>query len=65
MCAVMLPVREGAHALSVGARLLKIPHKTFFGGYSGYFADPDGHPWEVVRAPGFSFTADGRMTLPD
>jgi len=54
-----------AHALSIGARLLKIPHKRFFGGYSGYFADLDGHPWEVVRAPGFSFTDDGRMTLPD
>ena len=31
----------------------------------GYFADPDGHVWEAVRAPGFSFTADGRVTLPD
>jgi uncharacterized protein len=53
------------HALSIGARLLKIAHKTSFGGYSGYFADPDGHPWEVVRAPGFSFTDDGRVMLPD
>ena len=54
-----------AHALSIGARLLKIAHKTPFGGYSGYFADPDGHAWEVVRAPGFSFTNDGRMVLSD
>jgi uncharacterized protein len=53
------------HALSIGARLLKVAHRSPFGGYSGYFADPDGHPWEVVRAPGFSFTDDGRVTLPD
>ena len=32
-----------AHALSIGARLLKPAHHTSFGGYSGYFADPDGH----------------------
>jgi catechol 2,3-dioxygenase-like lactoylglutathione lyase family enzyme len=54
-----------AHALSIGARLLKPAHHTAFGGYSGYFADPDGHPWEAVRAPGFSFTDDGRVVLPD
>jgi catechol 2,3-dioxygenase-like lactoylglutathione lyase family enzyme len=54
-----------AHALSIGARLLKPAHHTSFGGYSGYFADPDGHPWEAVRAPGFSFTDDGRVVLPD
>jgi uncharacterized protein len=54
-----------AHALSVGASLLKPAHRTSFGGYSGYFADPDGHPWEAVRAPGFSFTDDGRVMLPE
>jgi hypothetical protein len=54
-----------AHALSIGARLLKPAHKTSFGGYSGYFADPDGHAWEAVRAPGFSFAPDGRVILPD
>jgi catechol 2,3-dioxygenase-like lactoylglutathione lyase family enzyme len=54
-----------AHALSIGAGLLKPAHHTSFGGYSGYFADPDGHPWEAVRAPGFSFTDDGRVVLPD
>jgi catechol 2,3-dioxygenase-like lactoylglutathione lyase family enzyme len=53
------------HALGIGARLLKISHATPVGGYSGYFADPDGHPWEVVRAPGFSFTEDGRVMLLD
>lgn len=53
-----------AHALRVGGRLLKPAHRTSFGGYSGVFADPDGHPWEIVRAPGFSSRADGVM-LPD
>ena len=52
-------------ALAAGATLLKQAQKTSFGGYSGYFADPDGHVWEAVRAPGFEFTSDGRVTLPD
>ena len=54
-----------SRALAAGATLLKHAHKTAFGGYSGYFADPDGHAWEAVRAPGFEFTAEGRVTLPD
>ena len=45
--------------------LLRRPEKTDYGGYRGYFADPDGHVWEVVQAPGFAFTADGRLILPD
>jgi len=53
------------HALSIGATLLRPAHRTSFGGYSGYFADPDGHPWEAVQAPGFFFHDDGRVTLPD
>ena len=52
-------------ALVAGATLLKHAQKTSFGGYSGYFADPDGHAWEAVRAPGFEFTADHRVILPD
>ena len=54
-----------AKALAAGATLLKAAQKTSFGGYSGYFADPNGHIWEAVRAPGFAFTADGRVMLPD
>ena len=54
-----------ARALAAGARLLKQPHKTHYGGYSGYFTDPDGHPWEIVCAPGIAVAADGRVTLPD
>ena len=53
------------HALQQGAKLLKGAHQTSYGGYSGYFADPDHHPWEVVVAPGIEVTGDGRVTLPD
>jgi predicted lactoylglutathione lyase len=52
-------------AISKGASLLKPPHETDYGGYSGYFADPDGHPWEVVAAPNIEVGADGRVHLPD
>ena len=54
-----------AHALSAGAKPLKAPHETFYGGYSGYFTDPDGHPWEVVCAPGVDVQPDGRVKLAD
>ena len=37
-----------------GARIVKAAHETFFGGYSGYFQDPDGHLWEVVWNPAWS-----------
>jgi catechol 2,3-dioxygenase-like lactoylglutathione lyase family enzyme len=40
-------------ALAVGASLLKPASDMFWGGYSGYFADPDGHPWEVAWNPDF------------
>ena len=52
-------------ALAAGAALLKPAQQTSFGGYSGYFADPDGNAWEAVRAPNFEFLPDGRVTLPD
>jgi uncharacterized protein len=54
-----------ARAISAGAKPLREPSKTGYGGYRGYFADPDGHAWEVVCAPGFEFTEDGRLILPD
>ena len=40
-----------AQALKAGATLVKPAHDTFWGGYSGYFQDPDGHLWEVVWNP--------------
>lgn len=54
-----------AFVLSKGATLLKPAHPTDYGGYSGYFADPDGHPWEVVVAPGIEVGDDRRVHLPD
>jgi uncharacterized protein len=52
-------------AVSKGGTLLKAAHKTFYGGYSGYFCDPDGHPWEVVVAPNIEVGDDRRVRLPD
>jgi uncharacterized protein len=52
-------------AASKGAELLKGAGDTDYGGYSGYFADPDGHPWEVVVAPGLEVRDDRRVHLPD
>jgi uncharacterized glyoxalase superfamily protein PhnB len=54
-----------ARALAAGATLLKPPQRTEWGGYSGYFADPDGHAWEIVHAPAFPLGPDGRLLLPD
>lgn len=39
------------HAISVGAKRIKKPQDTFWGGYSGYFADPDGYLWEIAYNP--------------
>jgi catechol 2,3-dioxygenase-like lactoylglutathione lyase family enzyme len=38
-------------ARAAGARIVREPHATFWGGYAGYFQDPDGHLWEVVYNP--------------
>ena len=40
-----------AQARAAGAALVKAPHDTFYGGYAGYFQDPDGHLWEVAWNP--------------
>lgn len=42
-----------AQALGAGASLVKPPQKVFWGGYSGYFKDPDGHLWEIAHNPLF------------
>lgn len=42
-----------SHVGAAGARLVKPAQKTFWGGYAGYFQDPDGHLWEVVYNPAF------------
>ena len=53
-----------AQALTVGATALKAPEKVFWGGYSGYYADPDGHVWEVAMNPFWPLNDDGSLTLP-
>ncbi|MCR8546547.1 VOC family protein [Salipiger sp. P9] len=40
-----------SRAEAVGARILKVPQEVFWGGYHGYFADPDGHIWEIAYNP--------------
>ncbi len=46
-----------AQAAAAGARIVKPAAMTFYGGYAGYFEDPDGHLWEVVWNPGFDTLA--------
>lgn len=50
-------------ALSCGATPVKAPEKVFWGGYSGYFADPDGHLWEVAHNPFFPLDKEGHVIL--
>ena len=52
-----------AEAVAAGATILKPAEDVFWGGYSGYFADPDGHPWEVAWNPGWSLDEEGRVSL--
>jgi len=52
-----------AQAVAVGGKLIKPAGKVFWGGYSGYFADPDGHLWEVAYNPYFKLDAQGRVEL--
>ena len=54
-----------AEAESAGARILKPAQEAFWGGYSGYFSDPDGFLWEVAWNPSFPIAADGSIRLPD
>lgn len=50
--------------VAAGGRLLKPATRTDWGALSGYFADPDGHAWEVAYNPDFSIDADGTITIP-
>ncbi|WP_108258485.1 VOC family protein [Mangrovicoccus ximenensis] len=53
-----------AQALEAGATPLKAPGKVFWGGYSGYYSDPDGHVWELAMNPFWPLGEDGSLTLP-
>jgi uncharacterized protein len=52
-----------AEAVAAGAKLVKPAAKTFWGGYAGYFADLDGHLWEVAHNPYFRLDDAGRVVL--
>ena len=52
-----------AEAEAAGARIVRPAGETFWGGYSGYFADPDGHPWEVAWNPAWPIAEDGSLKL--
>jgi predicted lactoylglutathione lyase len=54
-----------ARARAAGATVPKAAQKTFWGGYAGYFADLDGHLWEVAYNPHFPLSDDGRLILPE
>ena len=53
-----------AQAEAAGAKLLKPAQETFWGGYDGYFADPDGFLWEVAWNPFFPIAEDGSIRIP-
>lgn len=52
-----------AQAESAGARIGRPGGTTFWGGYSGVFVDPDGHPWEVAHNPRWTVRDDGSVSL--
>ncbi len=54
-----------AEAEAAGATLLKPGEEASWGGYSGYFSDPDGFPWEVAWNPSFPMMEDGSIRIPD
>ena len=54
-----------AQAVKAGGSLVKPAAKAFWGGYSGYFADPDGHRWEIAHNPFFPLDENGLIQLPD
>jgi hypothetical protein len=65
-----VPTREQvdatlAEAERAGGRVVCAGIERVWGGYTGYFTDPDGHLWEVAWNPGFTLTADGRTLLPE
>ncbi|MBT9291938.1 VOC family protein [Prosthecodimorpha staleyi] len=67
-CNVASPAEVEAvmtRAAAAGARVTRPPSKAFWGGYTAYFADPDGHLWEVAHNPFWSFDETGAVRLPD
>ena len=55
--------RAFARLRELGVTIAKPPARAEWGGYSGYFADPDGHLWEIAYAPGFALDDAGRLEI--
>jgi catechol 2,3-dioxygenase-like lactoylglutathione lyase family enzyme len=53
-----------SEAAAAGATITRPAAETFWGGYSGVFLDPDGHPWEIAHNPGWTLQDDGSVMLP-
>jgi uncharacterized protein len=47
----------------VGGKIVKAPQKVFWGGYSGYFSDPDGYHWEVAYAESWNFDENDMLII--
>jgi len=54
-----------AAAEKAGGKIVKLAQRAFWGGWYGYFADTEGHLWEVAHNPAFPIDAEGRISLPD
>jgi uncharacterized protein len=54
-----------AAAQQAGGKIVKPAGRAFWGGWYGYFADPEGNLWEVAHNPGFPIDAEGRISLPE
>jgi predicted lactoylglutathione lyase len=54
-----------ARAEKAGGRIVKSPQRAFWGGWYGYFADSEGHIWEVAHNPDFPIAEDGTISLPE
>jgi catechol 2,3-dioxygenase-like lactoylglutathione lyase family enzyme len=52
-----------AEVEAAGGRIVRAAGKTFWGGYSGVFLDPDGHAWEVAYGPNWKIAEDGSMSM--
>lgn len=52
-------------ARGAGATVTREPAEAFWGGYSGAFTDPDGHPWEIAHNPFWTITDDGKTVMKD
>jgi uncharacterized protein len=52
-------------AADAGAEITQPARETSYGGYAGFFTDPDGHVWEIAYNPGFPLDQDGAITIPD